>query len=198
MSSKGLSKTVIAVIIVAVLLISAVAVYFALSGGDETADPTENTELDTTDNNTPTEPEEEEPETSPDVSTATSIRYKVSIQPAGQANMEYEYIVKDARTDNMKMRISVETEDEVAIYIINGEDQTAWVYTVEEWFDLSNTFSTYWDMYKESWEGYQSSLQDWSGTEEYRYDSPTGDAVIIHDIEINPTLEDSLFQAEQT
>jgi flagellar basal body-associated protein FliL len=58
MSRKGLSKTVIAVIIVAVLLISAVAVYFALSGGDETADTTENTELDTTDN-TSTEPEDE-------------------------------------------------------------------------------------------------------------------------------------------
>ena len=199
MSSKGLSKTVIAVIIVAVLLISAVAVYFALSGGDETADTTENTELDTTDN-TSTEPEdeteEETPETTPDVSTATSIRYKVSIQPAGQASMEYEYIVKDAGTDNMKMRISVETEDEVATYVINGETQTAWVYTGEEWLDLSAGFTTYWDMHKESWEGYQTSLQDWTGLGEYRYDLPTGDAVVIYDIQINPTLDDSLFQGE--
>jgi hypothetical protein len=210
MSSKGLSKTVIAAIIVAVLVISAVAVYFALSGGDEPADTTENTELDTTDNTstepeeeneeetpeTETEPEEEEPETSPDVSTATSISYKVSIQPAGQASMEYEYIVKDAGTDNMKMRISVETEDEVATYVINGETQTAWVYTGEEWLDLTAGFTTYWDMHKESWEGYQTSLQDWTGLGEYRYDLPTGDAVVIHDIQINPTLDDSLFQAE--
>jgi hypothetical protein len=208
MSFKGLSKTVIAAIIVVVLLISAVAVYFAFSGGDQTADTTDNTELDTTDNTptepeeetpeTETEPEEEEPETSPDLSTATSIRYTVSIQPAGQAGMEYEYIVKDAGTNNMKMRISVETEYEVATYIINGEDQTAWVYTGEEWLDLSDAFSTYWDMHKESWEGYQANLQDWTGIGEYRYDLPTGDSIIIHDIEINPTLDDSLFQVAQT
>lgn len=212
MSNKGLSKKVIAAIIVAVLLISAVAVYFALSGDDQTADTTENTELDTTDNTpnepeeeneneTPeieTEPEEEEPETSIDVSTATSIRYKVSIQPAGQAGMEYEYIVKDAGTDDMKMRIEIETEYDFTTYIINGEDQTAWVYTGEEWLDLSDGFTTYWDMHKESWEGYQASLQDWTGAGEYRYDSPTGDSVVIYDIEINPTLEDSLFQVIST
>ncbi len=208
MSFKGLSKTVIAAIIVAVLLISAVGVYFAFSGGDEAADPTGNTELDTTDNTsteheeetenetpeTETEPEAQEPETTTDVSTATSMRYKVSIQPAGQVGMEYEYIVKDAGTDNMKMRIEIETEYDFTIYIINGEDQTAWVHTGEEWLDLSDGFSTYWDMHKESWEGYQTSLQDWTGAGEYRYDAPTGDSVVIYDIEINPTLEDSLFQ----
>jgi hypothetical protein len=232
MSSKGLSKTVIAAIIVAVLLISAVGVYFAFSG-DQTADPTENTELDTTDNSTPTEPEEEnenetpetetepeeqtpetepeeetpetetepetqEPETTTDLSTATSMRYKVSIQPAGQAGMEYEYIVKDAGTENMKMRIEIETEYDFTIYVINGETQSAWVHTGEEWLDLSDGFATYWDMHKESWEGYQTSLQDWTGAGEYRYDAPTGDSVVIYDIEINPTLEDSLFQVIST
>ena len=211
MSFKGLSKTVIAAIIVAVLLISAVGVYFAFSG-DETADTTENTELDTTNstttepegensNETPeteTEPETEEPETGSDMSSATSMRYKVSIQPAGQVGMEYEYIVKDAGTDNMKMRIEIETEYDFTIYIINGEDQTAWVHTGEEWLDLSDGFTTYWDMHKESWEGYQTSLQDWTGAGEYRYDLPTGDAVVIYDIEINPTLEDSLFQVIHT
>ena len=219
MSFKGLSKTVIAAIIVVVLLISAVGVYFAFSGGDQAADPMGNTELDTTnststepeeenENETPesetepedetpeteTEPETEEPETITDVSTATSMRYKVSIQPAGQVGMEYEYIVKDAGTDNMKMRIEIETEYDFSIYIINGETQTAWVHTGEEWLDLSAGFTTYWDMHKESWESYQANLQDWTGAGEYRYDAPTGDSVVIYDIEINPTLEDSLFQ----
>ena len=217
MSFKGLSKTVIAAIIVAVLLISAVGVYFALSGEDQTADTTENTELDTTNstttepegensNETPeteTEPETEEPETETpetgsDLSSATSMCYKVSIQPAGQVGMEYEYIVKDAGTENMKMRIEIETQYDFTIYIINGETQTAWVHTGEEWLDLSDGFATYWEMHKESWESYQASLQDWTGAGEYRYDAPTGDAVVIYDIEVNPTLADSLFQVIHT
>lgn len=206
MSFKGLSKTVIAAIIVAVLLISAVGVYFALSGEDQTADTTENTELDTT-NSTTTEPEEEtpetetepetqEPETSTDVSTATSMHYKVSITPAGEAPIEYEYMVKDAGTENAKMRVEIESEYEFTICIINGEDQTVWFYSEDTWLDLSDAYSTYWDIYNGSWEGYQASLQDWTDGE-CRYDSPTGDSVVIYDIEVNPTLEDSLFQIKK-
>jgi len=175
MDKKGISKLVIVVIAVIVLLVVGVAAYWTMGsgGGDGVVD---------------------DGGTTVDVAGASSLQYKVSVNLVDSESVEYTYMIKNAETSDMMMRIEMESSGESFIYIINGAQQKVWVYSEGEWMDLSDFFPTYWDTWNSAWEGYRTNLLDWTGVGDWSYTTLDGDTVRIYDITVNPSLADSLFQ----
>lgn len=208
-------KILIAVIIVAILAVSSIAAYVVLSGDDGskdsednggTTEPTETepTETEPTETEpTETEPTESEPETSEpenggtevDVGGASSLQYKVSVDPANEESIDYEWMVKNVGTENFMMRIEMESAGEEFIYIINGAQEKVWVCSDGEWMEFSEElYQTYWQTWNTAWQGYHTNLLDWTGYGDWSYTTPDGSSVRIYDINVNPSLSDSLFQ----
>jgi flagellar basal body-associated protein FliL len=202
MDQKGISKLVIVVIVVIVLAVAGVAAYWAMGsgGGDGGANGgaadnggnggvVENGgdggEVDT---------DGDGGGNTVDVAGASSLQFKVSVTPAGEDSEEYTYMLKNAGTSSLMMRIEMESSDDNWVYIINGAQEKVWVYSDGEWMDLSVAFPTYWDTWNSAWQGYRTNLLDWTGVGDWSYTTPNGDTVRIYDITVNPSLADSLFQ----
>jgi hypothetical protein len=205
MDKKGISKNVIVLIIVAILVVSAIAVYLVTSGrpSDGTATDTTNnggttdtTNGETTDstNDNGTTDTTNNGGTTVDVSGASSLKFKVIMDPADGDNIDYTYNIKNAGTSSLMMRIEMQTAGESFIYIINGDQEKVWMYSDGEWMDFSEMYPTYWETWNSAWQGYHDTLIDWTGVGDWTYTTPTGDSVRIYDITINPSLPDSLFQ----
>ena len=206
MDKKGMSKNIIVVIIVAVLAVSVIAVYLAMSGGPSdgtatdttnnggTTDTTNGGTTDTTNDGGTTDTGNQDTGTTVDVSGASSLQFKVSVNPADSESMDYTYSLKNAGTSSLMMRIEMQASGESFIYIINGAQEKVWIYSGDQWMDFSDAYPTYWDTWNSALHGYQSSLLDWTGVGDWTYTTPNGDSVRIYDITINPSLADSLFQ----
>lgn len=200
MNKKGLSKIIIVVIIVAILTISSIVAYVALSGNDNTnTDNSDTTDNGNTDNGGIVDEETDDNEpadngsTEIDVEGASSMHFKVSVEPADSDSIDYEYMIKNAGTSNVMMRIEMQSAEEEIIYIINGVQEKVWLHTNGEWMELSDLYQSYWDTWSTTWEGYKTSLLDWNGYGDWTYTSQ-GNTVRIYDITIDPSLSDSLFQ----
>lgn len=185
MGQKGVLKLVIVVIIVVVVLVVGVAAYLALSGGGGGGDTSNGTTHGGNGNGG----------TTVDVAGASNLRFSVSVTQAGTEQDVYTYRVKNAGTSSVMMRIDMATATgEDYIYIINGAQQKVWTYSDGEWMDLSVAYQSYWDTWNSAWEGYRNNLADWTGLGDWSYTAPNGDSVRIYNIDVNPTLADSLFQ----
>ncbi len=197
MNQKGISKIVVVGIIVVILVVSAVGVYLAMSGdGDDNGnngDGNDTTNGDTTNGETENGDNGDTVEQENDVAGANSLQFKVSVDPADSESVDYTYMIKDANTSDMMMRVEMDTAGEEMIYILNRPQQKVWVYSGGQWMDFSNTYQTYWDTWNSAWEGYRTNLLDWTGGD-WTYTTPDGDSVRIYDIDIDPSLADSLFQ----
>ena len=187
-------KILIAIIIVAILAVSSIAAYVVLSGNggsDGSEDNGGTTENGGTENGGTTE---NGGGTEVDVGGASSMQFKVSVDPADEESVEYEYMIKNAGTSSLMMRVEMKSADEEFIYIINGAQETVWICSDGEWMEFSELYQTYWEMWNTAWQGYHTSLLDWTGYGDWSYTTPDGDSVRIYDIHVNPSLSDSLFQ----
>ena len=187
-------KILIAIIIVAILAVSSIAAYVVLSGNggsDGSEDNGGTTENGGTENGGTTE---NGGGTEVDVGGASSMQFKVSVDPADEESVEYEYMIKNAGTSSLMMRVEMKSADEEFIYIINGAQETVWICSDGEWVEFSELYQTYWEMWNTAWQGYHTSLLDWTGYGDWSYTTPDGDSVRIYDIHVNPSLSDSLFQ----
>jgi len=192
-----MSKNIIVLIIVAVLAVSVIAVYLAMSGG-----PSDGAATDTTNNGGTTDTTNDggttdttnNGGTTVDVSGASSLQFKVTMDPADGDSIDYTYSVKNAGTSSLMMRIEMQASGESFIYIINGAQEKVWMYSGDQWMDFSEMYPTYWETWNSAWQGYHDSLLDWTGVGDWTYTTPNGDTVRIHNITINPSLADSLFE----
>ena len=204
MDKKGMSKNIIVVIIVAILAVSTIAVYLAMSGGpsdgastdttnnEGTTDTTNGGTTDTTNDGGTTDTTNDGKTV--DVSGASSLQFKVFMDPADGDNIDYTYSVKNAGTSSLMMRIEMQVSGESFIYIINGAQEKVWMYSGDQWMDFSEMYPTYWDTWNSAWQGYHDILIDWTGVGDWTYTTPNGDSVRIYDITINPSLPDSMFE----
>jgi len=128
------------------------------------------------------------------VADASSLQYNVDVTSQG-TTATYKYAAKGMGTSDLMLRIDIaggEAGDWV--YILNGAEQKAWAYADGEWSEISDAFATQWDAWNPLLEGYVDNLTQWSGTGEWTYTAGTED-IRIYNIEVNPTLADSVFQA---
>lgn len=172
MNQKGISTLVIAVIVVVVIAIIGVGVYLAMSGTGGNGD-------------TPT------PTPTPaGVADASSLKFSVEVTDGGETYTN-NYMVNNIGSTDLQMRIEMVEYD--MVYIVNGADQEAWSYMAGEWMDISSAFQENWDEWSTTVDAYQNDLTDWAGTGDYTYTSG-GTTIRIYDVEVNPSLSDSLFQ----
>ena len=191
MNQKGISKLVIVVIIVVAVLVVGVVAYLGMSGGggNGTGDNGGNGGGNGGDGNGGGNGG-----TTTDVAGASSLQFSVSFTEEGVGTDVSTYRVKNAGTSNVMMRIDTAlATGEDYIYIINGAQQKVWIYGDGEWTDLSVAYDTYWNAWSTTWEGYRTSLADWTGLGDWSY-TEGGATIRIYDIYVNPSLADSLFQ----
>ena len=191
MNQKGISKLVIVVIIVVAVLVVGIVAYLGMSGGGGGSGGGGSGGGNGDGGNGG----DGNGGTTVDVAGATSLKFSVSVTQAGVGQEVATYSVKNAGTDSAMMRIDMtDASGENYVYIINGAQEKVWIYSEDEWTDLSIAYTTYWDTWNSAWEGYRDSLSDWTGLGDWSYTSPDGDSVRIYDINVNPSLADSLFE----
>jgi hypothetical protein len=122
------------------------------------------------------------------VGSVTSLQFTVDATTEGMTST-ITYKAKNIGSSNMKLRLEGTIAGQDIVYIINGELQKFWMYSSGVWMDMSAYFSQYWDIWESAFVGYQADLSGWTGG---TYTSPDG-TVTIHDIILNPVLDDSLF-----
>jgi hypothetical protein len=129
------------------------------------------------------------------VATATSLKFQVSLTTNGALQGTYTFLGKNSGSSSSMLRVDY-TEgggSDNTIYIFNGAQHKAWTYSGNEWVDISTYYDQQYTTWDNVWKGYIGNLAAWSGTGGYSY-TENSDNVSIHDIQVNPTLADSLFE----
>ena len=171
MNKKAVSWVIIGVVIIAVVVVGVVAYWALTNTGDGEPTPT--------------------PTPTPGVEDASSLQFTVST-----SEKDFTIMAKNLGTSQVMMRVQEEYSDGSSfIYIMNQADQKAWANFGGEWTDVSTDFTVYWD---DTWDpilnGYQASLADWTGGDIQI--NAGGETVTVSNIQVNPTLADSLFQPD--
>jgi hypothetical protein len=173
MDQKTIAIVVIAVVIVAVIGVGA---YWMLSSGGTG------------------EPEPTPTPTPTGIEGASSLQYSVDIT-GGAAAGSYNFYAKNIGTDDLMIRVECPLDGTQFVYIVNGAEQKAWKDEGSGWVDLSATFSDEWNLWEPTWQGYTDNLATWTSGD-WTYTAADGATVTISDITVNPSLADSLFEAE--
>lgn len=181
MNKKAVSTLLIVGIVVIVVVVAGVAAYWVLTNPAGTGEQTGG--------------EETGGETVPNVAGASSLQFDVIATVEG-VQEKYTFMAKNIGTPNLMMRIDqTDAQGSVFKYILNSAEQKLWVYYEGQWVEMSTQFSEYWETWKTAFDGYKSSLEEWSGTGDYEY-TDNGNTFKITNIHLNPALPDSLFQPE--
>ena len=115
---------------------------------------------------------------------ATSLQFDITDTSSGLVGTVKS---KDIGSSNLKLRID-ETAPSAMSVLVNGATQTIWIYASGTWMDMSPYFENYWSTWNTEFTGYQTALAGWTGS-----GSITFGTVTISNIQLNPTLDDSLF-----
>jgi len=96
---------------------------------------------------------------------------------------------------NMDLRIDITTAGTTTSYILSGSQQQGWLTVGTQWMsfsDLGLDFSQQWNQQYSGWTTYTGYLADWTGGE---WSGTVGGTTYrIYDIQVNPSLPDSVFQ----
>ena len=167
-----MNQKTLAIVIVAVLAVSVVAVaaYWTLSNAN--GNDNENTTS---------------------VEGANSLQFSVNILEDGESEGTFTYSAKNMNSPDLMLRVEIITTEGDIIYIINGVKQEAWGNIFGIWADLSDEFSSEWENWNLTMDGYAESLLGWSGEDDWTF-TEEGVTIRVYDISVNPLLADSLFE----
>jgi hypothetical protein len=182
MNKKAVSWVVIAIIVIAVVVVGVVAYWLWSSSGGGTPTPTAT------------------PAATPDVAGASSIGFKVNGTISGVSE-EYAFTAKNLGTSDVLLRVDeIDAQGNAFVYVFNETAQTVWASAMGQWSDVSSDYASYWNGANSAVIGYTAFTDyksqiaaHWSGSGNYAYTSG-GNSYTIFDIDLNPTLADSLFQ----
>jgi hypothetical protein len=134
------------------------------------------------------------------VASATSLQYNADVTYQGSTGTTvFNWAAKNMGTANMELRIDISGgASGNYTYILNDEDNTAWLATNGTWTDVSSDFTNQWNTWVGTGMAWPRNLDalsmNWNGTGDHTYtDSATGTTTRIYNVAINPTLADSLF-----
>ena len=195
--SKKSRKTMIVALAVVLIAVLVVGVYLAAQNLST------NTSVTPTPTPIPGTTATPSPSTSPtnggtavDIAGANSLQFTVTMtESSGATTGSYTYSAKNAGTSNMMIR--VEFTDPASssnfIYIVNGALKQAWMSSNGEWIDLSSTYDSQYSNWDETFSDYKNNLSDWTGLGDWSY-TVGGETIRIHNIKVNPSLPDSMFE----
>lgn len=129
------------------------------------------------------------------VATGGSLKFNVTISYNETSLGNYVYMAKNVGTSNMTVRVETNSSDgKKIVYIVNGIQKKAWVYSGDEWRDYSDAFTTQWVTRSSELKEYMDKLAGWTSGD-LTYTNTKGETVRIFNVAVNPSLDDSLFEA---
>jgi len=173
MDHKGIAPLVIVAIVVVAAAVVSVGAYVALSGGSSGTTTT-----------------------SASIEDAASLSMKMDMTVEDTLTT-MDFKVKGIGTSDLMMRVDLTLMGQNMVLVINESERSAWAFTGGIWMDMSSEFDQYWEQMDQAFEQAKDQLRGWTGEfgGTYTYTEPsTGATVRIYDIQINPNLDDSLFQ----
>jgi outer membrane lipoprotein-sorting protein len=198
--SKRSRKSLIAVLVIVIIVVALIVGIYLATGGmgtntpaTPTATPNSGATATPISGTTPT------PTISAigaNVAEASSLQFTVTItNSSGDATTSYTYSAKNAGTPNMMIRVEFTDPSSGGsfVYIVNGAQQKAWMETGGQWINLTSSFSDEFNSWDSTFKDYQNNLADWNGLNDWSY-TVNGETVTIHNISVNPSLPDSLFE----
>jgi hypothetical protein len=161
--TKGIAPLIIAIVVIVVVAVAGVGIFVATRGGTSGGGGGGGG----------------------NAGSATSLSFDMT-DTASASTLTFQ--AKDIGSSNMKIRVAGTAAGYDMIYIVNGATSQAWMYTAATgWLDMSSQFSTLWDTWNSALTGYQTNLAGWTSG------NITVGTVTISNIQVNPTLADSLF-----
>jgi len=127
---------------------------------------------------------------------ASSVKFTQTIQTTVEGLGNHTIMVlgtvyaKNLGTPNMMCRWEYGVMEQLTIYIVNETQHKVWRWSFPKgWVDFSSGFD--WGKWMQGWNETETRLRDWQGGDITYTDQ--GYAIRISDIQINPSLDDSLF-----
>ena len=134
------------------------------------------------------------------IATATSYEFnETGTAPNGTVLDMLYYATKNLGTSNVDLiEVATSPSSGTLEYIINGGQQKAWFYQNGQWTDISTEFSDILPTIESTAGLYTNMLEGWGGSGSFKYTIPSGqpnagDTASFTNIQINPSLPDSLF-----
>ena len=195
-SMLGISALVIVIIVVIAVVVVGVGVYVATrsskTSSSTSATPTPTSTSTTTPTPTST--------STSGIATATSYEFnETGTASNGTVLDTVYYATKNLGTSNVDLIEVASTPSSGTVeYIINGGEQKAWVYENGQWTDISAEYTSIQPSVQSSAGIYVNMLEYYGGSGSFTYTIPSGqpnagDTAKFTNIQINPSLPDSLF-----
>lgn len=135
----------------------------------------------------------------PGVETATSMWF--SVEWTNDETGAITYMAKDIGTEDFKLRGDGWEEGLEMGVIINGELGQMWYLEEDDWIGIGIPVEHWGEYWGEYWEGYVTMFNDyitglhgWTHGDWTYTDPEEGYSVRVYDIEVNPDLDDALFE----
>ena len=198
-SVRGISAIIIVVIIVIAVIVVGVGAYLA----------TRSSKTSPSTSATPTPASSTKPTSSPTstststgkIATATSYEFNETGTAPNGTVLDMVYIAADnLGTSNVDLyEVATVPSSGTLIYILNGGEQKAWYYEDGTWTDISTEYADILPTVQSTAGLYVNMLEGWGGSGSFTYTIPSGqtnagDTATFTNIQINPSLPDSLFQ----
>jgi hypothetical protein len=169
---------IIVAVLVVVIIIAGAAAYILSTnnGGSNNATPT------------PT------PAPTVSVASATNLTFTANVTSQG-ATTEYKWKGQDIHSGNLTLRVDFSTY----AYILNASAQKSWASTDSGTTFTASTFASDWGTvaapaFGNQWTDYIDNLAHWDGSSStYSYTDAAGEAIVISNIVVNPTIPASTF-----
>ena len=133
--------------------------------------------------------------TAVNIADASSLQFTVNDTSQGTTT-PYQFTGINMGTANLTIRVDLPSCNPGGAnytYVFNSGTQSAWNKTSDAAW-MTDNFNNAWPLWGNMWSGYVSKLDAWNSTATYSYTASNGDAIIIFDIHVNPTIPNSTFQ----
>jgi len=163
--TKGIAPLILAVVVIVVVAVAGVGVYLATRGGGTGGGGGDGT--------------------GGDVGSATSLSFDITDTSQGMA---LAFKAKDIGSSSLKLRMEGTYSGAEFVCILNGALQKCWVsYGGGTLIESDTLFQSLWDTFSTAFSEYQTDLASWTSG------NIVAGTVTISNIQVNPTLADTLF-----
>jgi hypothetical protein len=198
-STLAMSTLIIVAIVVIAVVVVGVGVYLATrgSGTSLSTSPTPIPSSTASATATPT------PTSTSTIGIATATSYafnETGTASNGTVLDTLYYATKNLGTSNVELIEVVNSPSGGTFeYIVNGVQQKAWVYSDGQWTDISSAYTSQLSTVESTAGIYVNMLKAFGGSGSFTYTMPSGqpnagDKATFTNIQINPSLPDSMFQ----
>jgi len=123
-----------------------------------------------------------------DVATASTISFSANVTSQG-VTTEYKWQGRDIHSDNFTFRLDFATY----AYIVNAGTEESWMSMDSGATWTASDYATDLASWNSYWEEYLTNLTHWSGSGDYTYTNADGEAIVLFNITVNPTIADTVF-----